>query len=83
MLYFAYTYGQLLSPMTESQESIALASYLRANGYRFTKSPNETYTKSWNQKRKNTLEGVSKGTPDYMIVLKRKSLLFIELKKSR
>ena len=41
---------------TESQETIELANWLRANNYMFTKSPNETFTKFWNVKRKNTLE---------------------------
>lgn len=69
--------------MTESQHTIALANWLRAKGYKFYKSPNETFTKSWNQKRKNTLEGVSAGFPDLLIILKRGSLLFLELKKAR
>ena len=68
--------------MTESQETIILANYLRANWYLFTKSPNETFTTSWNQKRKNLQEWVSKWFPDMCIILKRWSLLFIELKKA-
>lgn len=67
----------------ETYEQQALANWLRANNYVFYKSPNETFTKSWNQKRKNTLEGVSKGFPDTTIILKRGSLLFIELKRQR
>lgn len=68
---------------TESQETIALANYLRANDYTFTKNPNETFTKFYNVKRKNTLEWVSKWVPDMMIILKRWSLLFIELKRQK
>jgi len=69
--------------MTEHQEAIVLANWLRLNNYTFHHSPNETYTKSWNQKRKNKLEWVSKWFPDYTIILKIKALLFIELKKAR
>lgn len=69
--------------MTEHQHATAFAHWLRTNDYTFHHSPNETHTKSWKQKRKNTLEGVSAGFPDYCIVLKRGSLLFIELKKAR
>lgn len=67
----------------ETVEQQSLAWWLRANKYLFYKSPSETYTTSWNQKRKNTLEGVTKGFPDIVIVLKRWSLLFIELKRQR
>ena len=71
------------SNMTEHQHTVAFATWLRSHGYRFAKLPNETFTKSWNQKRKNTLEWVSAWFPDFLIVLKRWSLLFIELKKER
>ncbi len=45
--------------MSETIETQLLAKWLNDQGYWFTKSPNETYTTSWRQKRKNTLEGVS------------------------
>lgn len=67
----------------ESYEQIALANYLRRNNYLFYKSPSETYTTSWNQKRKNKLEWVTKWFPDTCIVLKRGALLFVELKRCR
>lgn len=67
----------------ETQEQQQLANYLRANNYMFYKSPSETYTKSWKQKRKNTLEWVTKWFPDTTIILKNWSLLFIELKRRR
>ena len=69
--------------LTEHIEQVQLANWLRANGYTFYKSPSETFTKSWNQKRKNTLEGVCKGYPDVTIILKNKRLLFIELKRAK
>lgn len=67
----------------ETIEQQSLAWWLRANKYLFYKSPSETYTESWKQKRKNTLEGVTKGFPDLVVVLKRWALLFIELKRQR
>ena len=67
----------------ETIEAEILANWMRANNYMFTHIPNETYTKSWNQKRKNTLEWVSPWFPDYCILLKIWALLFIELKRQR
>lgn len=68
---------------TESQETITLANWLRLHNYFFTKNPNETFTKFFNVKRKNKLEWVSPWVPDMMIILKRWSLLFIELKRRK
>lgn len=67
----------------ETIEQQSLAMWLRSKNYLFYKSPSETYTKSWTQKRKNKMEWVTKGFPDIVIVLKRGSLLFIELKRQR
>lgn len=67
----------------ESIEQETLANWLRAHNYMFYKSPSETYTTSWNAKRKNKLEWVTKGFPDTVIILKKGSLLFIELKRQR
>lgn len=69
----------------EHDECIDLVSYLDLLMYEkkilaYTKVPNETYTKSWNQKRKNKLEGVNPGFPDY-IVATTKELVFIEMKR--
>ncbi len=68
---------------TENLEQEKLANYLRAHNYIFYKSPSETWTSSWRQKRKNKLEWVTKGFPDTTIILKRWSLLFIELKRQK
>lgn len=67
----------------ENLEQEKLANYLRANEYLFYKSPSETRTPSWKQKRKNKLEWVTKWFPDTMIILKRWSLLFVELKRQK
>lgn len=67
----------------ETYEQQILSNYLRMNSYTFYKSPSETRTSSWKQKKKNKLEWVNKGYPDTTIILKRGSLLFIELKRKR
>lgn len=69
--------------MNEHNHAVLFANWLRENNYIFHHSPNETFTKFHNVRRKNMLEGVAKGFPDYCIILKRGSLLFIELKKAR
>lgn len=72
-----------METLTESQETIMLANWLKVYNYLFTKNPNETFTKFYNVKRKNRMEWVSKWVPDMMIILKRWSLLFIELKRAK
>jgi hypothetical protein len=69
--------------LTESSEGMLLASWLSRNWYKYTKIPSETFTPYQSVKIRNKLEGVKKGIPDYMIILKRWSLLFIELKKKK
>ncbi len=72
---------------TEDQEAEILANYLRANQYIFTHIGNE----SWQRGTKNIVLmmakkqrlWVNKWFPDYCIVLKRWSLLFIELKRKK
>ncbi len=68
---------------SEHQHAVLFANWLRSEWYFFHHSPNETFTKFHNVRRKNTLEWVAKWFPDYCIILKRKNLLFIELKKAR
>jgi len=66
--------------LSEHDEAVVFAQYLQLKGYKFAHIPNETYTTSWNQKRKNKMEGVSSGVPDYLICVKGQ-LIFIELKR--
>lgn len=47
----------------------------------FSHIPQETYTKSWATKRKNTKMGVRSGVPDMLILFEDK-VLFLELKKA-
>lgn len=72
-----------MKPPLEHEEQVTLAKWLTLKWYTFYKSPSETYTTSWNQKRKNKEEGVTKWFPDTVVVLQRGSLLFVELKRKR
>lgn len=54
---------------TEDQEQEAFVQWLRLKGYRHFRVPNETYTKSWNQKAKNKKLGVSSGVPDLAVIV--------------
>lgn len=65
---------------TEYEEQIALVHYLKLKGYLYFHVPNSTWTKSYNQKRRNTALGVSAGVPD-MFVIVRGQLIAIELKR--
>ncbi len=72
--------------MTENQESEILAKWLGANKYMSTHIANESWlpprVAMIAAKRKKRM-WLSKWFPDYCIILKRGSLLFIELKKTR
>lgn len=67
---------------TEYEECLALVDFLKLQHLLFTHIPNETFTKSWNQKLKNKAMGVSSGVPDYIVVLPDK-ILFIEMKRAK
>ena len=69
----------------EIHEQIAVIDYLqilKESGkiVLYTALPNNTYTDSWTQKKKMTLEGVRKGYPDICVVGPR-SMFFIEMKR--
>ena len=68
----------------EREQSIILANWLRYNHYTFTHIANESglppHVAMLAAKKKKAM-GVSKGVPDFMIVLKTKGLLFIEMKR--
>lgn len=71
----------------EDDEAKALANWLRLNNYKSSHIWNES-GQSWTRNiiimmKKKKAMWVSKGFPDYCICLKRKSLLFIELKRQR
>ena len=67
----------------ETFEQQQVVNYLRANNYKFTAIPNSTFTKSFAQKRKNKLEGLNAWLPDLCIILKRKNILFLEMKRQQ
>lgn len=70
----------------EDIESELFATWLRQHGYKFTHIPNESGLPARVAMLvaiKKKRMGVSPGAPDFLIILKRKALLFIELKKNR
>lgn len=76
---------------TEHDECVTLANYLeilknQGKVICFTKTAQETWTRSWKQKRKNKVEGLNPGLPDYIIILDSPILdeyvtIFIEMKR--
>lgn len=65
---------------TEDVEQMHLVMYCRSKGYKFFRVPNETFTKSWNQKRKNKELGVVPGVPD-LFVIAHGRLMAVEMKR--
>jgi len=65
---------------TEYEEACLLANYLDIRGFKYTHIANETFTPHWGVKMKNKKQGVKKGIPDYLIIVKD-NLIFIELKR--
>jgi len=71
---------------SESAEGEKLANWLRVNNYTFSHIVNEwwlPYKIIGQVAKKWALQWKSAWVPDYIIILKRKSLLFIELKRSK
>lgn len=54
---------------TEEVEQRNLVEYLRLRRIPHFRVPNETYTKSWAQKRKNKELGVQAGIPDLFVLV--------------
>lgn len=70
---------------TELQEQTIVVQYLellkqQGKILAYCGLPNNTWTKSWSQKRKQTQEGVKKGFPDLVVVTKD-TVLFLEMKR--
>jgi hypothetical protein len=61
-----------LNSPTEAQEQMAFVQWLRLKNLPHFRVPNETFTRSMNQKRKNTALGVSSGVPDLFVVIPAK-----------
>lgn len=67
---------------TEDQEQTWLIQHLQLRQLPHFRVPNETYTKSWAQKRKNKRLGVQAGIPD-LFVLVAGRVIGIEMKRQK
>lgn len=73
--------------LTEFEEQALFVEYLellQAQGkiVIFSAVPNNTFTKSWKQKRKQTKEGVRPGVPD-LIIVTTTEVIFMEFKRTK
>lgn len=67
---------------TEYEEQVAVVQYLDLKGHKYTAIPNSTYTKSWNQKRKNKAMGLNAGLPDLFCII-HFTPVWIEMKRRK
>lgn len=56
--------------LIEHYEAVMFAWRLKQKKFLFTKIAQETWTDSWNQKRKNKQEWLNKGFPDYTVIVR-------------
>ena len=68
---------------SEQFEGERFAEWLESQGYLFSHLAQSTRTSNWGSKMKNKRAGVKPGVPDYLICLKSRRLLFVELKKAK
>jgi hypothetical protein len=75
---------------TEYEEQCLLVDYLELKGLLFSKTAQETFTRSWGQKMKNKASGLRKGLPDMFIFIQsnqsasgKPELLAIEMKRTK
>lgn len=68
---------------TEEVEQRIFVEWLRYKQLPHFRVPNETYTKSYMQRAKNTALGVSSGVPDLFVVIPNKILIGIEMKRTK
>jgi hypothetical protein len=66
---------------TEFEEQVLTVQYAEERGCKLTAIPNSTYTKSWNQKRRNKASGLRAGFPDLVIIANSK-FFCIEMKRT-
>jgi len=69
-------------PLEKIEQQI-LVHWLELNNYTFTAIRNESDTHSFYSWVKRKKSWVKKGVPDFLIILKRNSILFIELKRKK
>ena len=53
----------------EHYEQVEFVNWLVRQGLKHTSVPNNTYTKSWSQKRKNKAEGLNPGYSDLIVLV--------------
>lgn len=70
----------LVNTPSEDWEQTRFVNWLEERGYKYTSVPNATWTKSWNQKRRNHMLGLRPGFPD-LIVIADKKFMCIEMKR--
>lgn len=74
--------GPPLPVLKEAEEQKMLVHYLQRRGIPHWRTPNETYTKSWRQKRLNKDLGVVPGVPDMFVIINNR-LIAIEMKRTK
>lgn len=67
---------------TEDAEQVRFVHWLDDKGYKYTSIPNATFTKSWNQKRRNHMLGLRAGFPD-LVVIAEGHFMAIEMKRKK
>jgi hypothetical protein len=67
----------------EKYEAEFLANRLDNYWYRFSAIKNESDTHSWFKGKQRKKEGIRDGCPDFVLILKRWSICFIELKRQK
>lgn len=70
----------------EDEEEHVLSDYCDLRGWKHTHFSNETYTTSWNQKRKMAYLGVHSGIPDHLVIIPTKRGLvpcYVEMKRQK
>lgn len=65
---------------SEDAEQVRFVKWLDEKGYKYTSIPNATFTKSWNQKRRNHMLGLRAGFPD-LVVIADGHFMAIEMKR--
>lgn len=76
-----HKYFNWLKPEALEQANLVLR--LEYKGYTYTSIPNSTYTQSIKQKILNKMTWLNSWLCDLLIILKRWSLLFLELKRAK
>lgn len=67
---------------TEDDEQALVVRYMKLKNIPHWRTPNETFTKSWKQRAKNTRLGVSSGVPDLFVVVANR-VIGIEMKRQK